>query len=132
MVLQYDWKKISTAAKGRLGRIITIFNMITFNSKPLSKKDPKIFVYNKDFSGNSYMLNPKGLFKYRNSYTDREICQYIALAALRNYSEYVISGDKSLSLIKSPLSTEKIKANRLLDIREGKIYFMYEEVPKEK
>ena len=131
MVVRYDWNKINKAAKGKLGRIITIFNMIAFNKKVLSRKDPKYYIATKDYSGDSYLLNPKGLFEYRNSYTDREICHYIALAALRNYSEYVISGDSTLSLIRSPISIEKLKANRLLSVEGNRISFLYEEVIKE-
>ena len=78
----------------------------------------------KDFSGNSFILNPKPLFSSR--YSNREIFEYIALAALRNYANYQITGEVGLSLLHCPLRKETIEKNRLLSIEKDKVMFAYE------
>jgi hypothetical protein len=130
MILQYDWKKICKAAKNNVGHIVTIFDMITYNRRPRSLQDSRLLFYGKDFSGQSFMLNPKGLLENKHAFTYKEIAQYIALASYRNYSDYIITGDKTLSLLKSPVSQQKLTGNRLLQI-DKKIKFLFEEVHKE-
>jgi hypothetical protein len=132
MTILYDYKKIFRVANNRTSRIITIFDMLAFKRHVRSTKDPRYLVSNKDFSGNGFMLNPQDLLRYRSCYTDKEICQYIALAGLRSYAEYTMSGDISLPAIKSPIDINKLKANRLLRIEGNKVHFIFEEVLKEK
>lgn len=76
------------------------------------------------------MLNPYELLKYAFKYTPKEVAQYIGLASFRNYSEYSVTGDKSLDLFHSPVDQDTINQNRLLRILDGRIYFYYEEDTK--
>ena len=127
----YDYRKIFRAADNKSSKIITIFDGIVFKRKPRSVRDPRYYLLNKDYSGGGFMLNPKGLLRYRSSYTDKEICEYIALAGMRLYSNYVVTGETRLPCISSPVSTEKLKANRLLTVKDNKVLFLFEEVLKE-
>lgn len=73
------------------------------------------------------MLNPHELIKYAFRWTPKEVAEYIGLASFRNYSEYRVTGDKSLDLFHSPVDQDTINQNRLLRIKDGRIYFYYEE-----
>lgn len=128
ILILYDWNKIYKIGKGKVANINRIFNMLVYKQKPKSNKDRLLLFYNRDYSGDGYMLNPQGFLRFQSSYTDREIAQYIMLAGHRNYSDYVIDGSKHLDLIKSPISADKIKENRLLTLEGNKIKFLYEEV----
>ena len=128
MVVLYDWDKISRAANGKLDRIITIFDMIVFNRKVRSLSDSRRWVAGKEYSGDSFMLNPEELLQYKNCYTRKEVCRYIALCARRSYADYKIYGTKTLDLVKCPLPLYKLQRNRLLEIKDNKIYFLYEEL----
>lgn len=130
MTILYSWRKILNASKGKVRHIITIFDMIVFNRSPRSKNDARMLFINKEFSGNSFMLNPEDLLEYKNFYTLKEIAQYIALASYRNYAEYQITGNLRLKLIRSPVGINLIKKNRLLSIEGDEIVFLYEEVKR--
>lgn len=127
MTILYDWNKINRAAQGKVSNIITILDMITFKRKPRSKLDPRYKFYGKDFSGLSYLLNPEELLEYKNTVTSKEIAQYLALASYRSHAEFVMTGDRSLSLLKNPVRLDLIKHNRLLQI-DNSIKFLYEEL----
>lgn len=131
MVLLYDWKKIYKASKGQTRHIITILDMMVNNRKARSLQDSRTMFYGKDFSGYSYLLNPQDLLKYKHCYSNKEIAEYLALASYRNYSEYVMTGNASLSLLRNPVKIEKLTENRLLQI-DTSIKFLFEEVIKEK
>lgn len=131
MTILYDWKKILRASDRKVGHIITIIDMLTFNRKVRSKKDIRSKFINRDFSGDSYLINPEELLRYRMCYTRKELAQYIALASYRSYAEYILTGDSSLSIRKSPIDLDKIRSNRLLSVEGNKIIFLYERL-KEK
>jgi hypothetical protein len=127
MTILYDWNKINRAANRQIKDIITILDMITYNRKPRSSKDSRCKFYGRDFSGLSYLLNPKELLEDRGSYTNKEVAQYKALASFRSHAEFVMTGNKSLSLIKNPVPIKLIENNRLLQI-DNSIKFLYEEI----
>ena len=72
------------------------------------------------------MLNPYELINYAFKYTPKEVAQYIGLASFRNYSEYRVTGDKSLDLFHSPVDQDTIQQNRLLRIVGDRVHFYYE------
>jgi len=134
MIFLYDWKKIfDTADKNPLS-IFVIFRMMVEGQIPKNKYD-KIFEYSKKtFVGESFLINPEDLLFYSYKYSYREIAQYLALASLRSYADYLATGDASLDLRKVEVDRELFEDNRLLYIIDDKkLHFMYEEVPpKEK
>ena len=125
-MLLYSMRKIMRAAGRSSNRIVLILEAMVSKRMPKNIYDP-IFKYcDKDFSGQSFIINPEGLLKA--SATNKEIAEYLALASYRNYSYYQTTNDASLDLFHSPMSEHKIKQNRLLSIRNGRIHFKYEEV----
>ena len=132
MTILFDWKKIHKASGGKVKNIFLILKCLTTKAKPFNKRGMAYNFYNTDFSGDSYLLNPELLLKYSHCYTLKELAQYIALASYRNYAEYKMAGVTTLKLTSCPVTLEKIKENRLLEIKNGVIHFLFEEVKKEK
>jgi len=128
MTIRFDWKKICRAADNKVGNIYDILTVITNKTKPKSMRDRLYRYSGMDFSGHSYMLYPEKLLAFSHCYTTKEMAEYLALASYRNYSEYIMSGDCTLKLTSSPVSQTKINSNRLLQIKDGKIRFLFEEV----
>ena len=76
--------------------------------------------------GNSFIINPKDLFK--NTTNVVYTCQYIKLAGRRSFLHYSAYGIKYLDLSYFPdINIEAIKFNYLLKITENKIHFKFEE-----
>jgi hypothetical protein len=95
---------------------------------PKSRYDPLYRLKQFDFTGDSYLLDPHSLLLWgRVEASLKEIADYIGLASLRKYSEYLTTNDAGLDILHSPLSEEQIKQNRLLSIENGRIRFKYEE-----
>ena len=84
-----------------------------------------------DYSGDSFLINPKLLLRNRKNHKDIHIVEYIGLASLRNYSDYVVTSNKTLDLLACVGKEDLIKNNSLLHIADGKVYFKYEEASKE-
>ena len=98
---------------------------------PRNKYD-YIYKYSKlNFSGTSFLLHPEFVLYNSYKYTPRELCVYYALASLRNYSDYLVSGKTTLDPLHCPVDLETIKNNRLLIVLEDEITLIYEEVTLE-
>lgn len=84
----------------------------------------------KTLHGNSYILNPEGLFENKNIDILYKL-QYIELAALRDYSMFRLYKSATLDLSYYPdIDISKIKTNPLLKILNNHIYFLYEETSR--
>ena len=108
--------------------IVMAFDALTNPRLPTSFRDPLYQYLTHDFSGDSYMLNPQELLRAAFKYTYKEVAQYICLASYRNYGHYTVTGQKHLDLLHSPVSEDIINNNRLLCVKDKRIYFYYEEV----
>lgn len=127
IVFLFDWKKIYKNTNGRIGSILTVFRMLVRNEVPKNKYDRIYKYYGKDYSGQSFLLNPDRLLDHMHKYDPKEIVEYIALASFRRYSEYLATQKTTLSLLESPVGKDKIENNRLLSIdKYGEIHFLYE------
>ena len=73
------------------------------------------------------MVNPKELLEKGRTYSDKEVAEYVGVASFRNPYEYLKTKDTTLDLIFCQVSEDTINQNRLLDIRNGKIHFKFEE-----
>ena len=125
MVL-FNWHKILKAAKYKQKKALRIFYRLTHDIPVTSLRDPMFpLLWEKDYSGKSFLLRPKPI--YSGKYSDLERIQYIALAALRSYPEYLISGVTTLNLDFSLLDKEQIDKNQLLSLNNNQICFKYEE-----
>ena len=126
MVL-FNGNKIIKVSKGDIGKIIQILRIITYKIQPKNYYDKTFEFYQHRFGGESYLLNPKDLLEVGRTFSDREVAEYAGVASFRNYHNYVNTKDTTLECLLSPISDEIIKNNRLLDIKEGRITFMFEE-----
>ena len=131
-MIYFDWKKILEATNGNVGDIITIMRIITFRITPKNYYDKTFKFYKYRFGGKSFLTNPKDLMEIGRSYSDKEVAEYAGVASFRNYHNYVNSKDTTLGLLECPISEDIIKANRLLEIKEGRIHFLFEETQGEK
>lgn len=129
-MLFYDWEKIFEASEGNPKSMYTILQMMYLGEIPKNKYD-KIYKYsNKNFIGRSFLVHPDVLLfnAYKHSY--REIGQYLALASLRPYVDYVTTGETSLDLAVCEVPVALFNDNSLLRIEGDKVHFLYEEVNK--
>ena len=126
-MIYFDWKKILEATNGNVGDIITILRIITFKITPKNYYDKTFKFYEKNFHGSSFLLNPKDLLEKGRAFSDKEVAEYVGVASFRNSYEYVKTKDTTLDLIFCQVSEDTINQNRLLEIRDGKVHFKYEE-----
>ncbi len=127
-MLRYSLRKLMRRAGRSSQRIILAFRAHASSQPPKNIYDPLYPYYYKDYSGDSYMLNPHELILNEFRYTPKEVAQYIALASYRSYNTYILTGHTSLDLFHSPMTEDAINNNRLLRIKDNRIHFYYEEV----
>ena len=126
-MIYFDWKKILEASHGNVGDIITILRILTYKMTPKNYYDKTFKFYEKSFHGSSYLVNPVALLEKGRAFSDKEVAEYVGVASFRNSFEYAKTKDTTLDLIFCQVSEDIITKNRLLDIRDGKIHFKYEE-----
>ena len=126
-MIYFDWKKILEASNGNVANIITIMRIITFKITPKNYYDKTFKFYEKNFHGSSFLLNPKDLLEKGRAFSDKEVAEYVGVASFRNSYEYVKTKDTTLDLIFCQVSEDTITKNRLLEIRNGRVHFKYEE-----
>ena len=126
-MIYFDWKKILEATNGNVGDIITIMRIITIRITPKNYYDKTFKFYEKNFHGNSFLVNPKDLLEKGRAFSDKEVAEYVGVASFRNSYEYAQTKDTTLDLIFCQVSEDTINQNRLLEIRDGKVHFKYEE-----
>jgi hypothetical protein len=130
-MLLFDWKKIYEKTDGKVFDICLVLKMLTYNEVPQNKYD-KIYKYHgSDYAGDSFILHPEVLIYNRYKYSYKEIAQYLGLASLRSLAEYKTSGKTTLDLFPIDADLDILNKNRLLNIIDGEVHFIYEEVPKE-
>jgi len=126
-MLLFNWKKVVRESRHSNAELLKIMSYLTFKPTIYSINDPYFKYTEIDWSGGNFLINPKPLFINRKRFPDKQIVEYIGLASLRNYSEYVALGETTLDLIICPDREDLINNNRLLQLKNGKIYFLYEE-----
>ena len=126
-MIYFDWKKILETTNGNVGEIITVLRIITFKITPKNYYDKTFKFYEKNFHGSSFLLNPKDLLEKGRAFSDKEVAEYVGVASFRNSYEYAKTKDTTLDLIFCQVSEDIITKNRLLEIRDGKVHFKYEE-----
>lgn len=131
-MLFYSWRKMYRKSGGSSKRIILILKAMIKQGLPQSVRDPLYNYYYDDFSGESFLLQPHLLIYNEFRYTPKEVAEYIGLASFRNYAYYCATKDATLDLFHSPVSEDIINSNRLLEIKNGRVHFLYEKSFKEK
>jgi hypothetical protein len=100
---------------------------MTYKPLPYSDLDPYYKISKINWTGHSFLINPKDLFYYRYKYKDVEIVEYIGLASLRSYAEYKVMNTTTLDLLACLEKENLINNNSLLYIKNDKVHFIYEE-----
>lgn len=132
-MIRFSWKKIQHEAGRSSKRIYLCLLSMLSTAMPRSRYDPLYRLQQKDFTGDSYLLEPYSLVLWGPTEASyKEVADYLGLASFRKFSEYLTTNDAGLDILHSPLSEEQMKQNRLLSIENGRIRFKYEEVTKEK
>jgi hypothetical protein len=126
-MLLFDWNKIMRVSKGSVDDMIQILRIMTYKIKPKNYHDKTFKFYQYRFGGQSYLLNPKELLEAGRALSDREVVEYAGVASFRNYHNYVNTKDTTLDFLECPVSEEIINNNRLLEIKDGRVHFYYEE-----
>ena len=129
MVL-FNWKKIYREAQGSTVKCVEILDMITYKKVPFNSYDPLYRYRNKNFSGDSFLLQPEILLENGFRYSPKEIAVYVAVASRRKLADYVAFGEKTLSINHAPQVNKLIEDNRLLYIEGNEIHFVYEEAQR--
>lgn len=114
-------------SKGNIGEIIQILRIITYKIKPKNYYDKTFKFYKYKFGGSSFILNPKDLLEHGRGFSDKEVAEYAGVASFRNYHEYLKTKDTTLDFLMSPISEEIITKNRLLELKDGRVHFLFEE-----
>lgn len=134
-MLLYDWGKIFTTAEGNPRTCLQIVKMMTYKEVPKNRYDPIYRFAEKDFSGSSFLVHPDLLVYNAYRYYSRDVAIYLAMASLRSFAEYRITGATTVDIINCPLNPfEHLEdpQSRLFYIEDDKLHFLYEEVPTEK
>jgi len=126
-MLLFNWNEIMKVSKGDVGDIIQILRIITYKIKPKNYYDRTFKFYKYKFGGSSFILNPKDLLEHGRGYSDKEVAEYAGVASFRNYHEYLKTKDTTLDFLMSPISEEIITKNRLLELKDGRVHFLFEE-----
>jgi hypothetical protein len=124
----FDWKKVQKLSGGKSKNVVRILAILTYDIK-MPRKDKNISqFYNQDISGDSYLLNPREIFKNKLQVTFNNMALYIELASLRNYLDYKWYGVKSLPLKYTEIDRKLLDENPLLEVDgQDNITFYYEE-----
>mgnify|MGYP003959517169 CR=1 FL=1 len=130
-MLFYDWKKMFEAAEGSPLALFIIFKMLATDAVPRNKYDDIYKYAGKHFYGESFLIHPDVLLHSCHKHEYREIAQYLAVASMRPYADYLTTGETTLDLLQCEIEQEYFEDNSLLRIEDGKVHFLYEEVTQE-
>ena len=123
----FDWKKVQKLSGGKSKNVVRLLAILTYDIK-MPRKDKNISqFYNQDISGDSYLLNPREIFKNKLQVNLDDMALYIELASLRNYLDYKWYGVKSLPLKYTEIDRKLLDENPLLEVDgQDNITFYYE------
>lgn len=124
----YDYEKVLCLSKGKTKNIVRLMVIYTYSIK-MPKNDKSISrFYGQDITGDSFLLNPKELFKNKLQVTLEQMVAYMELASYRNYLDYKWQGVTTLPFRYTEITHQDIEDNPLLELDEqDNIKFYYEE-----
>ena len=127
----YNWKKVLKLSKGSVQDIIRIMYANTYRiTVPKHRRNKRKFnLLTQDIKGDSYLLNPRDIFKNDKHATVKQMAEYIGLASLRNYLDYKWYKSTTLPFRFTNLDRQAIEDNPLLEIDKNDIIqFTLEEI----
>jgi hypothetical protein len=132
-MIRYNWKKILKDSNNKVSDILLIAWYVTYGYPPTSKRDRLFKFYGKNYLGDSFLLYPEGIYKYRKTASDSEWAAYIGIASYRSYNEYLINNKLTIEVERVPKRLQPIiLKNRLLTVEDGIVHFLYEKSHLEK
>ena len=124
----FDWEKLVALSNGKPKNMIRILAIHTYGIKMPRKKKYLSRFFGHNLAGDSYLLNPKGIFKNKLQVSFEDMVMYIHVASLRNYLDYEWQGVKTLPLRYTEIDRIDLEENPLLEIDDqDNIKFYYEE-----
>ena len=104
----FDYETIYLAARGDSSKILQFFKEMPSVGKS--------FILNESIVSRNFML------------PDRVLAEYLGLCSLRNYSEYLMTGNKDLEISQLPpwVPIQVAKNNPLIKITDKQIVFIKE------
>ncbi len=127
----FDWKKVLQISEGNIKDIIRIMYANTYQITAIkyTRNKMKYKLLTHDIKGDSYLLNPKDIFRNEKHATLKQMAEYISLASLRNYLDYKWYKHTTLPLNYTDINRQTIENNPLLEIDEyDNIHFTLEEI----
>lgn len=126
-MITYNWKRIWQKSQGSASKILDIISYITYDQIPENIHDPIMKFVDTDWSGTSFILNPKPLLENRIQMYEKDLAEYVALASFRSLAEYKVTKRTTLLLEESPIDPEDFNNNRFLTVDNKAIHFLWEE-----
>lgn len=128
-MLLYNWKRMYRCSKGNPTLCVKMFRFIHAKDYPKNKFDPFVKFVDVDFSGESFIRNPKDLYNESFRSKHRDIAIYLALASIRNLGHYLTTGDTTISVDDSPVGNpqDKMINETLIYEENGRLHFLYED-----
>jgi len=132
-MLLFDWKKIYSTAAGDPVDIVRILRMLVEKRIPKNKYDKEYFYSQLNFDGISFLVHPERLLYDGYKFTFREMAIYAGIAALRPLPDFYATNKITLDILQIPEEALlHVYDNRLLEIRDDSIHFLYEGSPTKK
>lgn len=123
----FNWKKIVKDTGGKTNDILAIMHWLTFRQVPQSRKDRLFRYFERNYEGDSFLVNGESIFYKKHNYDMAEIMQYFSLASYRSFAKYVHERAVTLDFFHVEVEEDAIDNNRLLTLEDGLIHFKYED-----
>jgi len=123
----FNWKKIVKDTERKTKDIFAIMHWLTFKQVPSSRKDVLFKYFERNYQGDSFLLNAEIIFYKKHNYDVAEIMQYFSLASYRSFAKYVHGHTTTLDFFHANVKEDAINNNRLLTLEDGLIHFKYED-----
>jgi hypothetical protein len=132
-MLLFDWKKIYTTAAGEPTEIVRILRMLVEKRTPKNKYEKEYFYSQFNFDGTNFLVHPERLLYDGYKFSFREMAVYTGIAALRSLPDFYATNKITVDLVLIPdEALIHVYENRLLEIKNDQIHFLYEGSPTKK
>lgn len=123
-MFRYNINALIRAGRDDPKHIVKLVRSILNPSKASTATKALIHRY-KGFTGNGWILNPSVVFSKAK---EEDIVEYLMLAGLRPYEDYVFYGVLTLPLKLAGGLVDEASSNPLLKLENDKIHFTYEDL----
>lgn len=124
-LIKYDWSVLKAYDIKTIHQYIYFLEYKTIKNKSYYPACSKIAIRSVNKSG--FILNPRDLLKNIGNKVYHK--EYLYLASLRNYADYILDGEVGLriSILEAlGINIERLHNNPLLTMTSSSVYFKYE------